>query len=318
MCLWVGPHAPSFGRQLWGAAQPCGVSLTMVLLPRVYGTTTSPLWLELRGFAAWQVNPSWAVCWLAGAMAPGDVCHGARCSLAGLGPLALGSRPCCWPGGTAGSPQCVQPVGCGLLPSVPWLPWACLRVRCPWPLGARSPVCGPGVVCAWCVVCRVCAVSMASWRLFTGARAVCALCVVLVVPLGLSPCLFLSFFFLSFLPLVVGFLFFFNEEKGKNARTEEAQARPPRSSGVFVCTGLVVCVACALAAAAPQGCGWRVIVYTGVGQCGSVCVFFFGVQVRPRVLFVGVACGLGGLSGLGGSDGVGRGSRLLICRGELG
>ena len=28
MCPWVGPHAPSFGRQLWGAAQPCGVSLT--------------------------------------------------------------------------------------------------------------------------------------------------------------------------------------------------------------------------------------------------------------------------------------------------
>ena len=33
-----------------------------VLLPRVYGTTTSPLWLELRGPAAWQATPAWAVC----------------------------------------------------------------------------------------------------------------------------------------------------------------------------------------------------------------------------------------------------------------
>ena len=28
MCQWVGSHAPSFERQLWGAAQPCGVPLT--------------------------------------------------------------------------------------------------------------------------------------------------------------------------------------------------------------------------------------------------------------------------------------------------
>ena len=28
MCPWVGPHAPSFGRQLWKAAQLFGVSLT--------------------------------------------------------------------------------------------------------------------------------------------------------------------------------------------------------------------------------------------------------------------------------------------------
>ena len=33
-----------------------------VLLPRVYGTTASPLWLELQGPAAWQAAPSWAVC----------------------------------------------------------------------------------------------------------------------------------------------------------------------------------------------------------------------------------------------------------------
>ena len=33
-----------------------------VLLPRVYSTTTSPLWLKLWGRAAWQATPSWAVC----------------------------------------------------------------------------------------------------------------------------------------------------------------------------------------------------------------------------------------------------------------
>ena len=33
-----------------------------VLFLRVYGTTASPLWLELRGPAAWHATPSWAVC----------------------------------------------------------------------------------------------------------------------------------------------------------------------------------------------------------------------------------------------------------------
>ena len=31
------------------------------LLPRVYGTTTSLLWLELRGPATWQTTPSWTM-----------------------------------------------------------------------------------------------------------------------------------------------------------------------------------------------------------------------------------------------------------------
>ena len=36
-----------------------------VLLPRVNSTISSPLWLELRGPAAWQATTSWAVCRLA-------------------------------------------------------------------------------------------------------------------------------------------------------------------------------------------------------------------------------------------------------------
>ena len=62
MCPWVGSHAPSCGPQLSGLPSRVEyLSPKGVLLPRVYGTTASPLLLELRGPAAWQVAPSWAV-----------------------------------------------------------------------------------------------------------------------------------------------------------------------------------------------------------------------------------------------------------------
>ena len=66
MCPWVGQDAPSFGRQLRGLPSrvehisPPGVSV-----PLFYGMTASPLWLELRGLAAWQATPSWTVYLLA-------------------------------------------------------------------------------------------------------------------------------------------------------------------------------------------------------------------------------------------------------------
>ena len=103
-------------------------------------------------------------------MAPGDVCHGPRCSLAGLGPVALEYRSCHWPGGSAGSPQCVRPMGCWFFP-VPRPPYVCavswaagllfigvparfavLLLRCPRPLGSCSPVCSLGVLCCVCGV----------------------------------------------------------------------------------------------------------------------------------------------------------------------
>ena len=139
-------------------------------------------------------------------MAPGYVCHGPRCSLAGLGPAALEYRSCYWPGGSAGSPQCVRPMGCWFFP-VPWPPYMCavswafrllftgvparcvvLRVRCPGPPGSCSPVCPLGVLCCVCgvlglpapvhrcarsVCCVACAVSWASRLLFTGVPARC-------------------------------------------------------------------------------------------------------------------------------------------------
>ena len=62
MCLWVGSHAPSCGRQLWGLPSHIEyLSPQGVLPPRVYGATASPLWLELRGPAAWQPTPSWSL-----------------------------------------------------------------------------------------------------------------------------------------------------------------------------------------------------------------------------------------------------------------
>ena len=63
-----------------------------------------------------------------------------------------------------------------------------LRVRCPRPLGSRSPVCWLGVLCCKCgvlghfppvhpcahsVLCFACAVSWATWLLFTGVPAGC-------------------------------------------------------------------------------------------------------------------------------------------------
>ena len=66
------------------------------------------------------------------------------------------------------------------------LQWAVLRVRCPGPLGSCSPVCPLGGLCCVCrvwghlapfhrcaclVCCVVCAVSWATWLLFTGAPA---------------------------------------------------------------------------------------------------------------------------------------------------
>ena len=44
MCSWVGPHAPSFGQQLWGLPSRVEyLSPQGVLLPLVYGTTASAL-----------------------------------------------------------------------------------------------------------------------------------------------------------------------------------------------------------------------------------------------------------------------------------
>ena len=159
-----------------------------VLLPLVYGTTASPLWLELRGRSAWQATPSWTVYRLA--------CHRLlpwlRVTFAMVPDAAWpGSEQ--WPWSTA---PATGPVGRLGRPSVshPWGVGSFLSlgrptcVRCPGPLGSCSPVCPLGGLCRVCgvlghlapvhrcarsVCCFACAVSWATWLLFTGVPARC-------------------------------------------------------------------------------------------------------------------------------------------------
>ena len=159
-----------------------------VLLPLVYGTTASPLWLELRGRSAWQATPSWTVYRLA--------CHRLhpwlRVTFAmvpdaawpGSDQQPWSTAPATGPVGRLGRPSVSDPWGVGsfLSPDRP----TC--VRCPGPPGSCSPVCPLGVLCRVCGVlglpapvhrcarsvwCVACAVSWASRLLFTGAPARC-------------------------------------------------------------------------------------------------------------------------------------------------
>ena len=93
--------------------------------------------------------------------------------------------------------RCARSVGC-VACAVSWATWlpftgvparcVVLRVRCPGPPGFRSPVCPLGVLCCVCgvlghlapvhrcagaVCCFACAVSWATWLLFTGVPARC-------------------------------------------------------------------------------------------------------------------------------------------------
>ena len=260
-----------------------------VLLPLVYGTTASPLWLELRGHSAWQATPFWTVYRLAChrllpwlrvtfAMVPDAAWPGLVqwpwSTVPATGPVGLLGRPSAsdpWGVGSflsLGRPMCVQcpgPLGscsplcprgllccvCGVLGHLAPVQWcarsvccvACavswasrlpftgapagcvaLRVRCPGPLGSCSPVCPLRVLCCVCdvlghlapvhrcarsVCCCACAVSWATWLLFTGVPARCVVLRVLLLSprsLPLSFPLLLSF---RWLVLLCFFLFFF-------------------------------------------------------------------------------------------------------------
>ena len=162
-------------------------------------------------------------------MAPGDLCHGPRCRLAGLGPVALEYRSCHWPGGSAGSPQCVRPMGYWFFP-VPRPPYVCavswaagllftgvpprfavVRLRCPGPAGSCSPVCSLGVLCC---MCGVLGHRAPVHRCASCVRCACAMdgCVSLPPPL-----IFVFFSFVFFL-LVFFFVFFLGKEKEKTKK----------------------------------------------------------------------------------------------------
>ena len=226
-----------------------------VLLPLVYGTTASPLWLELRGHSAWQVTPSWTVYRLA--------CHRLlpwlRVTFAmvpdaawpGSDQWPWSTAPATGPVGWLGRPSASDPWGIGSILSL----GRPTCVQCPGPLGSCSPVCPRGLLwcvcgvlgqlapvhrCARSVCCVVCAVSWATGLLFTGVRAVCGARVPwVVVSLFLPPqflFFFLFFFFYLFFYFFTFFFFFFfggekkqkrknKKEKNRGARTLQAQAR---------------------------------------------------------------------------------------------
>ena len=189
ICPWVGPHALSFERQLWGPPSCVEYhSPQGVLLPLVYDTTASPLWFELRGHSAWQATPSWTVYRLA--------CHRLlpwlRVTFA-MVPDAAWPGSDQWPWSTAPAPG---PVGRPGRPGVsnPWGVGSFLSLvrpmcaRCPGPLGSCSPVRSRGSLCRVCGVlghlapvhrcarsvwCVAHALSRAPWLPFTSVPAEC-------------------------------------------------------------------------------------------------------------------------------------------------
>ena len=204
MCPLIEPHALSFGRQLWGL--PSGVEYLSpqgVLLPLVYWTTASSLWLELRGLSAWQATPSWTVYRLA--------CHRLHPCLRvmfavvpdapwpGSDKWPSGTAPAAGPVGQLGRPSASDPWGvvsflslgrpmCARVCGVLGQPFPCSPVC---PLRAWCCVCGvlghlaPVHRCARSVHCVACAVSWATWLLFTGVPAPCVvLCLRCPGPLG--------------------------------------------------------------------------------------------------------------------------------------
>ena len=161
MCPWVGLNAASFGGQLSGPPSrvECLSPPRLLLLRRVYGTTASPLWFELRGRTAWQATPSWTVYRLA--------CHRLlpwpRVTFAmvpdaawtGSDQRSWGTSPAAGPMGRLDRPSAPDP--CGVVCCLPSL----------GALGAH-----------------VCAVSWVTWLLFTDVPARCVvLCVRCLGPL---------------------------------------------------------------------------------------------------------------------------------------
>ena len=175
MCRWVASHGPSCGRQLWGPPSRAEyLSPQGILLPQVYRTIASPLWVELRGPAAWQATPSWAVC--------RQACHQLLPWLGVTFAMVTdaarpGSDQWPWSTGPATGPARLgRPIAPTLqvwfiapCPSAALGACACAVSGVSWRLFTDVRV-----------LCVLCAVSVANWRLFTGARAVCGMRVLLV------------------------------------------------------------------------------------------------------------------------------------------
>ena len=204
--------------------------------------------------------------------------------------------------------RCARSVCCFAC-AVTWATWllftgvsarcVVLRVWRPGPLGPRSPVCPLGVLCCVCgvlghlapvhrcarsVCCFACAVSRASWLLFTGVpgRGVPFVCcprctrvcgvLALVAPVywcarcvrcacAIGGCVPLS-------PPLIFVVFFFMEKKEKQGRAYTAGTGTGSWCGGALVLCPLACVVGAVAAVAPQGYGSRVLMYTCMGQGG--------------------------------------------------
>ena len=178
-------------------------------------------------------------------------------------------------------------LGVPLLPLARWVGWVApvhpthgvLVLSCP---SAALRVCSvlgrltPVHRCARAVCCVASALSWATWLLFTGVLArcvvlrvpcprplgsrspVCALCAVHVCHGWLCP---------SSSPPNFLFLFFFDgKKKEKQGRVYTAGTGTGSWCGGAIVLCPLACVVSAVAAVAPQGCGSRVLMYTGFGQ----------------------------------------------------
>ena len=192
-------------------------------------------------------------------------------------------------------------LGVPLLPLARWVGWVApvrpthgvLVLSCP---SAALRVCSvlgrwaPVHRCARAVCCGASAVSWASWLLFTGVLAryvvwhvrcpgplgscspVCVLYAVRVCHGWLCPSSSppnFRFFFPCF------FFFLKKKKKKKKKQKRGKQGRAyTAGTGMGSCCGGAIalcplaCVVGAVAAVAPQGCGSRVLMYTGKGQGG--------------------------------------------------
>ena len=304
MCPSVGPHAPSFGRKLWGLPSRVGyLSPQGVLLPLVYGTTASPL----RGHSAWQATPSWTVYRLP--------CRGLppwHWVTFGIVPDAAWPGSDQWPWSTAPAPGPVGPPG---RPGVskPWGVGSFLSLsrptcaRCPGPLGSCSPVCSRGLLCCVCGIlghlapvqrcarslwCVACAASQNPWLPFTDVPAGC---VVLRVrcpgPLGFCSPVRL----LGVLLCVRGVLGHLAPVHRLISLSFCLCGVPGHLAPVHRCAGTVCCVACALSWATwllftglPARCVVLCLRCPGpLGSCSPMCQ---AVVSRPFVALRARAC----------------------------
>ena len=177
-------------------------------------------------------------------------------------------------------------LGVPLLPLARWVGWVALVrpthgvlvLSCP---SAALRVCSvlgrwaPVHRCARAVCCGASAVSWAGWLLFTGVLArcvvlrvrcpgplgsrspVCALCAVRVCHGWLCP---------SPPPNFRSFFSFLMEKKEKQGRAYTAGTGTGSWCGGAIVLCPLACVVGAVAAVAPQGCGSRLLMYTGLGQ----------------------------------------------------